>query len=253
MSLQHRLEVQTKHASLLPVVYEKGDRHAWGDMMCHFLLAKPGVYCVVQPSHSYLFSFSFPLRSSFSLLNFSFWLYLLLFLTRSIQGGRAYCQGQRRITETAQCFFPLFAPRMYLSQRGEKRQWVASGTERQRETELIRLISRQKTVGGEMNGERQQNGGSGLCKWADGGASRVYGDKFEAAKVRNEQQKICEIVTQFAVDARNSYGGSFQRGPHAKDRAEHPELEGSPQNWISPTLQLDWLTSYLMDNGQSKS
>ncbi len=61
-------------------------------------------------------------------------------------------------------FFFSFVPRMYLSERGEKRQWVASGTERQRETELIRLISRQKTVGGEINGERQQNGGSRLCK-----------------------------------------------------------------------------------------
>lgn len=50
----------------------------------------------------------------------------------------------------------------------------------------------------------------------------VYGDKFEAVKVKNEQPKICEIATQFAVDARNSYGWLFffQHGHHAERQAE---------------------------------
>lgn len=34
--------------------------------------------------------------------------------------------------------------------------------------------------------------------------NRLYGDKFKDAKVRNEEQNICEDVRQFTVDARKS-------------------------------------------------
>ena len=39
-----------------------------------------------------------------------------------------------------------------------------SGMERHREMELIRLISKQKTFGGDINGERRHNGRNGVCK-----------------------------------------------------------------------------------------
>lgn len=207
MSLQHRLEAQTKHTSLLPIVYKKGDRRAWGDMMCHIVWYSPPTSLITSP----FLSFTAPLSLSLSWIS-HFDSTCLLFLSEPIQGERAYCQGQRQITATAQCFF--FCAVNVLQRERRKEAVGRERNGRHGETELIRLISRQKTVGGEINGTRQQNGGSGLCKRADVGANVVYRNKLRLAKVRNEQQKTCEIVTQLAVDARNS------GGVHVENRAE---------------------------------
>ena len=96
------------------------------------------------------------------------------------------------------------------------------GRERSGKTERNGAYSinfpRQTTVAREINGERQQNGRSGFLQMSRWRGEQGLQGHILQLKVKNEQQKICEIVAEFVAGARNSYGGVFlQHRPQAED------------------------------------
>ncbi len=112
------------------------------------IFEKPRVYWVAQSSHfSYLFSLSASL--SLSLMNFA------CTCSCSYLGPFEVVGHIARAGDKLQKQFSAFlsVPWMFFKQREEA---VGHEHKRKKEMELIWLISRQKTVRGEMNGERKR-------------------------------------------------------------------------------------------------
>lgn len=104
--------------------------------------------------------------------------------------------------------------------------------------------------------------GVGYANAADGGANRVYGDKFEAGKSEKwatENMWDCNTVCGWCH--KFFWGVVYSTDLMLRTELKHsshvrlnPELEVLLKAVLdSPTLQLDWLALYLMDNGLSRS
>lgn len=137
---------------------------------------------------------------------------------------------------------------MFLSKREEKRQWVASGTERLREMKLIRLISETE------NSQRRDKWGeeAGYANEQMKGANRVYGGKFEAGdseKWAVENMWDCNTVRGWC---QNFFWGCSQRGPHTEGPAKTfitHSLTPTTRRFSQPSLLLThapaWLAGFV--------
>lgn len=222
MSLLHRPE----QTSLLLFVRERGDGRAgrWFEVS---FLAQPGVYYVLQPSHvSYLLSLSFPSLSLSWVSHFDCTCsrsYLCPFMAKDTL---LWPGLQTLLLRVVNVFMP--------DMRKEAVGCEWSGTKVQRETKARSI-------------NFQTENGFGRAKWGKEAGwkewvmqmGRCKGGLEGPANVRNELQNILETVTQM----QRPPAGAWAAASHT---CTNLNLQGFPMKLTPSTLQLDWLTLYLL-------